>query len=150
MKAIQRTPGSSLEERENYWMKLIERARAYPNGITAFCREHQVRKNNYYQWFRRLKLKYPYWAKKLRKPVRKHISRFIPMIVKDIAKEQTTTEKAVKEKLNAEQSSAEKSVAQNSHRESKIEVRLAKGHFIYLPSNIDKELLQILVRGLNC
>jgi len=52
MKAIQRTPGSSLEERENYWMKLIERARAYPSGITAFCREHQVRKNNYYQWCR--------------------------------------------------------------------------------------------------
>jgi transposase-like protein len=55
------TPGSTPEEREAYWIKIINEARAYPAGVTAYCDDHDISKNNYYQWFKRLRKQHPEW-----------------------------------------------------------------------------------------
>jgi transposase len=58
---MKRTPGRSAKEREKYWTQMIEKARAYPAGVTAFCTDRGISKDNYYQWFKRLRLKHPEW-----------------------------------------------------------------------------------------
>jgi transposase len=58
---MQRTPGKSVEAREKYWTKIIIAARAFPEGITAYCRFMNVSKNNYYFWFKRLRQQHPDW-----------------------------------------------------------------------------------------
>lgn len=84
---IVRTPGSSLEERETYWENIIEKARAYPGGITAFCKAYHVRKQNYYQWFKRLKLKHPEWEPlavvRRQSKDQTEAANFVPVIVTD-------------------------------------------------------------------
>lgn len=58
---MQRTPGKSVEARERYWTKVINAARAYSEGITAYCRFMNLSKNNYYFWFKRLRKEHPEW-----------------------------------------------------------------------------------------
>jgi transposase len=58
---MQKTPGKTIEARERYWTKIIVAARAYPEGITAYCRFMNVSKNNYYFWFKRLRAEHPDW-----------------------------------------------------------------------------------------
>jgi len=58
---MKRTPGKSIEAREKYWLKIIEAARRYPAGITAYCRFMDISKNNYYFWFKRLRPNHPEW-----------------------------------------------------------------------------------------
>lgn len=133
MKGIRRTPGSSPEDREKYWENTIEKARAYPSGVTAFCRVHHIRKHNYYQWFKRLKLKHPEWEKALptkRSWPRENKKAFVPVIVKD---------------AQAEKAPAAKELKAGDF----IEIRMAKGHTIVLPHEVDKETLQALIEGLS-
>lgn len=59
---MKKTPGDTVAERENYWTNIIEIARTYPSGITAYCRANEISKENYYQWFRRLRKKHPEWT----------------------------------------------------------------------------------------
>ncbi|MBX9950243.1 MAG: hypothetical protein K2Y39_13830 [Candidatus Obscuribacterales bacterium] len=58
---MNKTPGKTPAAREKYWTKIIEAARKYPDGITAYCRAMNVEKNNYYFWFKRLRPKHPDW-----------------------------------------------------------------------------------------
>jgi transposase-like protein len=58
---MQRTPGKSLESRERYWTKKIEEARRNPRGVTDYCRRNNISKDNYYQWFKRLRKMRPDW-----------------------------------------------------------------------------------------
>jgi len=58
---MQRTPGKTVESREKYWTKIIEAARRYPGGVTAYCRLMNVSKNNYYFWFKRLRVNHDDW-----------------------------------------------------------------------------------------
>jgi len=58
---MKRTPGKTTASKEKYWEKIIEAARRYPQGITQYCRVMNVKKDNYYQWFRRLRVKHPEW-----------------------------------------------------------------------------------------
>jgi transposase len=58
---MQKTPGKSPADRKKYWTEIIEEARKYPNGITQYCRDKRVSKDNYYQWFKRLKEEHPDW-----------------------------------------------------------------------------------------
>jgi len=58
---MQKTPGKSPADRKKYWTEIIEEARKYPNGITRYCRDKRVSKDNYYQWFKRLKEEHPEW-----------------------------------------------------------------------------------------
>jgi hypothetical protein len=37
---VKRTPGKTPEAREKYWTKIIEAARKYSEGVTAYCRVH--------------------------------------------------------------------------------------------------------------
>jgi transposase-like protein len=36
-------------------------ARAYPAGITAYCQDNNISQNNYYHWFKRLRVSHPEW-----------------------------------------------------------------------------------------
>jgi len=58
---MKRTPGYTDEEREKYWIKIINQARRDPRGVTAFLLEQGVEKNNYYQWFKTLRRSHPEW-----------------------------------------------------------------------------------------
>lgn len=58
---MKKTPGRTTAEKVKYWTRHIEAARKYPDGVTAYCREHGLEKNNYYQWFRRLRPMHPEW-----------------------------------------------------------------------------------------
>jgi transposase len=58
---MKRTPGFTDEEREQYWIKIINQARRDPRGVTAFLLEQGVEKNNYYQWFKTLRRSHPEW-----------------------------------------------------------------------------------------
>jgi transposase-like protein len=58
---MKRTPGKSVESREKYWTKRIEAARRHPKGITDYCRQNNLSKNNYYSWFKRLRKHHPEW-----------------------------------------------------------------------------------------
>lgn len=58
---MKKTPGRTTAEKVKYWTRHIEAARKYPNGVTAYCRDHGLEKNNYYQWFRRLRAMHPEW-----------------------------------------------------------------------------------------
>lgn len=62
---MQRTTGETPTERQDYWTTIIEQARRYPGGVTAFCKENGVSKDNYYQWFKRLRPIHPEWAEDL-------------------------------------------------------------------------------------
>lgn len=58
---MKRTPGDTVAEREQYWIEIIEEGRRYPGGVTAFCRDRGISKNNYYSWFKRLRKDHPEW-----------------------------------------------------------------------------------------
>ena len=58
---MKKTPGKTVAAREKYWTKVIEEARSYPEGVTAYCRWAGVSKGNYYSWFRRLRVHHPDW-----------------------------------------------------------------------------------------
>ena len=58
---MKRTPGKTMAAKEKYWEKIIEAARRYPAGVTEYCRVMNVSKDNYYQWFKRLREKHPEW-----------------------------------------------------------------------------------------
>ena len=55
------TPGSTSEEREAYWIRIINEARAYPAGVSAYCDDNDVSANSYYQWFKTLRARHPEW-----------------------------------------------------------------------------------------
>jgi len=128
---IRKTPGASEEDREQYWIRVIERARNYPGGVTEFCRVFKIRKNNYYQWFKRLKLKHPEWEKRLPAPKYKKSSgaSFVPVIVK----------------VNPEVIPP----AAVPREEERIEIRLLEGHSILIPNAVDKQALQVVLEVLN-
>lgn len=58
---MQMTPGDTPAEREAYWVGVIDEARRYRDGVTAYCRDCNISKNNYYSWFRRLRPKHSNW-----------------------------------------------------------------------------------------
>jgi transposase len=58
---MKRTPRATIAARERYWTKIIQEARKYPTGVTAYCRDKDVGKNNYYFWFKRLREHHPEW-----------------------------------------------------------------------------------------
>ena len=58
---MKRTPGKTAAARERYWTKIIMEARAYPAGITAYCQDNNISQNNYYHWFKRLRVSHPEW-----------------------------------------------------------------------------------------
>jgi len=95
---MQMTPGETPLERAAYWTDIIEEARAYKDGVTAFCRERELQKNNYYQWFRKLRTEHPEWVdlnnnnKSTRKNVKKKnkvVSKPVSPEVSDKAKRRT-------------------------------------------------------------
>lgn len=49
------------KERQAYWVGVINEARAYPDGVTAYCRKYNISKPVYYMWFRRLKDRHEGW-----------------------------------------------------------------------------------------
>lgn len=58
---MKKTPGKTVAAREKYWTRKIEEARRHPGGVTDYCRQNELSKENYYQWFRRLRVKHPDW-----------------------------------------------------------------------------------------
>ncbi len=58
---MKKTPGKTTASKEKYWAKIIEAARRYPKGVTEYCRVMNVSKDNYYQWFKRLRAQHPEW-----------------------------------------------------------------------------------------
>jgi len=65
---MKKTPGSTATEREVYWTNEIQKARAYPGGVTAYCTDTGLSKENYYSWFRKLRAKHPEWEDLSRNP----------------------------------------------------------------------------------
>jgi transposase-like protein len=65
---MKRTPGKTPAAREKYWTRIIEEARNYPAGITAFCRKKGFSKNNYYSYYKRLRLDHPEWVDLTNRP----------------------------------------------------------------------------------
>ena len=58
---MKRTPGKTFEERQKYWTKIIEEARKFPSGVNAYCTENGISTNNYYSWFKKLRVSHPEW-----------------------------------------------------------------------------------------
>ncbi len=58
---MKRTPGKTPAAKEKYWTKIINEARGHPAGVTDYCRVMNFSKNNYYFWFKRLRVKHPEW-----------------------------------------------------------------------------------------
>lgn len=58
---MQKTPGDSPEERAEYWTGVIEDARKYRAGVSAYLRDKGLQKNNYYQWYKKLRKQHPEW-----------------------------------------------------------------------------------------
>lgn len=59
---MERTPGDTPEDRAKYWTKIIEEGRQYAAGVTAFCDDRGINKNNYYGWFKKLRAEHPEWS----------------------------------------------------------------------------------------
>jgi transposase len=59
---MKRTPGKTVATRERYWTKIIQEARDYPGGVTGYWKDKHVSKNNYYFWFKRLRVSHPEWV----------------------------------------------------------------------------------------
>jgi transposase-like protein len=59
--------GRVVKDKEQYWSRIIEEGRSYPEGISAFCRERGISKNSFYSWFKKLKPKRPDWQEILPK-----------------------------------------------------------------------------------
>lgn len=59
---MNQTPGNTPASRKRYWTQIIKQARQYPNGVRAYCADKNISINNYYFWFRRLKVKHPEWV----------------------------------------------------------------------------------------
>jgi transposase-like protein len=55
------TPGKTSAERESYWVKIINEARRYPKGVSAYLEDNGYEKDNYYQWFKKLRPSHPEW-----------------------------------------------------------------------------------------
>ncbi len=90
---MQKTPGDSPEERQGYWADVINNARRYREGVSAYCRDYNISKNNYYGWFRRLRPKYPAWKDDLSSQPQKRRQR-----KKALAKGKTVPDTEVQEK----------------------------------------------------
>jgi hypothetical protein len=58
---MNRTPGKTMAEREHYWTKIITQARVHSDGVSAYCAAKNISINNYYNWFKRLRVKHPEW-----------------------------------------------------------------------------------------
>jgi transposase len=59
---MQRTPGNTTAEKEKYWTQIIEEARKFPAGVAAYCADNGISHNNYYYWFKRLRVKHLEWT----------------------------------------------------------------------------------------
>lgn len=58
---MKQTPGYSKEEREQYWITIINEARRFPGGVLAYLNSNGYEKNNYYHWFKKLRPEHPEW-----------------------------------------------------------------------------------------
>ena len=58
---MKRTPGYTDEERAQYWIEIINEARRHADGVTAYLLSQGIEKNNYYQWFKKLRPSHPEW-----------------------------------------------------------------------------------------
>ena len=45
----------SREERRNYWRALVEKHAESDKSATAFCKEHNLRRDQFYSWRRRFR-----------------------------------------------------------------------------------------------
>ncbi len=61
---MRRTPGKTIEDREQLWTKIIEEARSYAKGIDAYCLDKGISRNTYYSRFKKLRAKHPEWRKR--------------------------------------------------------------------------------------
>jgi len=59
---MNRTPGNTTAQRERYWTKVITQARLHSGGVSAYCAAHNISVNNYYHWFKRLRVNHPEWG----------------------------------------------------------------------------------------
>ena len=59
--AMKKTPGTTAANRGAYWKGIIEEARRYPAGITAYCKDRGISHDNYYFWFKKLRPDHPEW-----------------------------------------------------------------------------------------
>lgn len=50
-----------FDEKKAFWTGFIIAARANVDGISAYCREHDVPSKRYYHWFKRLRPEHPEW-----------------------------------------------------------------------------------------
>jgi transposase len=62
---MSRRSGRTPEQREVFWTNIIQEARAYAAGVTAYCDDNNVSIHTYYSWFRRLRPKHPEWQDNL-------------------------------------------------------------------------------------
>ena len=110
-------------DESKYWTRIITEARKYPDGVDGYLKEHDIKRPAYYNWFKRLKPKYPEWKKSLSRkgrplgPRRKKM--FVPI------------------NIEPGKSSA-----------GAVEIRLAGGHTIAFPEGMDEKSLMAIVRAL--
>ena len=52
-------------ERQAYWVGVINEARSYRDGISAYLREYKISKPLYYSWFRKLRHRHDSWSEDL-------------------------------------------------------------------------------------
>lgn len=58
-------------ERQAYWVGVINEARNYRGGISAYLREYKISKPLYYSWFRKLRHRHDSWSEDLTRAGRK-------------------------------------------------------------------------------
>lgn len=62
---MQKPHGNNPQEREAYWVNVINKARQYEEGVTAYCRDYNISKNSYYSWFKVLRPRHLEWSEDL-------------------------------------------------------------------------------------
>lgn len=51
----------------SYWGGIIEQARSYRHGVTAYCRANSISKRAFYHWFGKLRNQHPEWKDDLKR-----------------------------------------------------------------------------------
>ncbi len=138
----------TFEERERYWTKIIQEARAYPAGVAAFCRDKKIGVKNFYVWFKRLKKNHPEWQDRPEVSKKKESSKDHPAEteVLENPKRRKFTAAFKARILNETDSAEEGQISAILRREGLYHSHLSKWRQVFLKLDYPVCLMQLLLQ----